>query len=288
MNDNKWKYAVSEVTTIYNTFEEDVELYARHGVPGIGVWGFKVESVGMDRAIELLRKHNLGVANCIPNLNSIMPYVLSPEPADPMRRVEAFLPNMEAMAKLNPETIVVITGPLGDLDPQEARDICIKGFERIGKVASDLGVTVALEPIHKSVKNVFTMIWDIPGTIQMLHEINQPSFKILFDTWHLWDTEDIYSHIREHADLIAGVHIADWRPGETRTWADRAFPGEGKVPILEFAQVLRDSGFDGYLDIEIFSDDGQYDAKYPDSLWQLPSDEIVERATRLFRTTSPE
>lgn len=287
MTDKQWKYAVSEVTTIYNTFEEDVELYARHGIPGIGVWGFKVESVGMDRARELLKKHNLGVANCIPNLNSIMPYVLSPEPADPMKRVEAFLPNMEAMAKLNPETIVVITGPLGDRDPQEARDLCLKGFERIGKAASDLGVTVALEPIHSSVKDVFTLIWDIPGTIQMLRELNQPNFKILFDTWHLWDTEDVFAHIREHADLIAGVHIADWRIGETRTWADRAFPGEGKARILEFSQAMLDVGFEGYLDIEIFSDDGQYDAKYPDSLWQLPPDEIVERATRLFRTTVP-
>jgi sugar phosphate isomerase/epimerase len=281
-----WKYAISEVTTINNTFEEDVQLYARYGAQGIGVWGFKMEEIGPERAGKLMAEHNLGAANCIPNLNSILPYVLSPEPTDPMKRVEAFLPNMESMAKLNPETIVVITGPLGDYSLEEARDLCRRGFERIGQVANDLGVTVALEPIHSSVKEVFTLIWDVPGALEMLREINQPNFKLLFDTWHLWDTPDIFEHIRNHIDLIAGVHIADWRE-DTRTWADRAFPGEGKLPMLEILNALHTAGFQGYYDVEIFSDNGQYDTAHPDSLWKLASEEIVERATQIFRTTRP-
>jgi sugar phosphate isomerase/epimerase len=281
-----WKYAISEVTTINNTFEEDVQLYARYGAQGIGVWGFKMEEIGPERARKLMAEHNLGAANCIPNLNSILPYVLSPEPTDPMKRVEAFLPNMESMAKLNPETIVVITGPLGDYSLEEAGDLCRRGFERIGQAANDLGVTVALEPIHSSVKDVFTLIWDVPGALEMLREINQPNFKLLFDTWHLWDTPDIFEHIRNHIDLIAGVHIADWRE-DTRTWADRAFPGEGKLPMLEILNALNNAGFRGYYDVEIFSDNGQYDTAHPDSLWKLPPEEIADRATQIFRTTRP-
>jgi sugar phosphate isomerase/epimerase len=286
MTKERWKYAISEVTTINNSFEEDVELYSRMGVPGIGVWGFKMEEVGPHRAKELLQKHELSVANCIPDLNSIMPYVLSPEPADPMARVEAFLPNLESMARLEPETIVVITGPRGERSYEEAWELCLRGFERIGRVASDLGVTIALEPIHRSEADVFTLISDIPQTIKMLQELNQPSFKMLFDTWHLWDTDDIFANIHDHIDLIAGVHIADWKVGETRTWADRAFPGEGKVPVMELVQALDSAGFRGHYDIEIFSDDGRYDADYPDSLWKLPPEEIVERTTRIFRESS--
>jgi sugar phosphate isomerase/epimerase len=200
-----------------------------------------------------------------------------------MQRVEAFLPNMESMAKLNPETIVVITGPQGDRPLEEVRDLCIRGLERIGQVANDLGVTVALEPIHRSSAEVLTIIWDMPQTLAMLRELNQPSMKILFDTWHLWDTENIYQHIRDHIDLIAGVHIADWKRDETRTWADRAFPGEGKLPMLDLIRALDEAGFQGHYDVEIFSDDGRYDVDYPDSLWKLPPEEIVRRATAIFR-----
>jgi sugar phosphate isomerase/epimerase len=282
-----WRYSVSEVTTMHSSFEEDVALYAAAGCAGIGVWGFKMETVGPDRAKDLLGRHGLRAANCIPDGNSILPYVLSPAPADPRERVEAFLPRMERMAKLNPESIVVITGPQGDRSPSEATDLCLEGFERIGRVAGDLGVSVVLEPIHRSVLNVFTLIWDIPGTIEMLRALGQPSFKILFDTWHLWDTPGVLDLVKKHIDLIGGVHVADWRQ-ETRTWADRAFPGEGKLPMLEILNGLESAGFRGLYDVEIFSDNGQFDIAHPDSLWALPPTEIVERATRLLRTTRPE
>lgn len=276
------RYAVSEVTTMSCTFEEDVQLYANAGCSGIGVWGFKMERVGPERAAEMMARYRLRAANCIPELNSIMPYVLSPEPADPRARVEAFLPNMERMARLEPETIVVITGPAGERSPQEVRDLCLEGFERIGRAASDLGVTVALEPIHRTVSDVFTIIWDLPSTIEMLRELNQPSFKILFDTWHLWDTPDILAQVREHIDLIGGVHVSDWRD-QTRSWADRAFPGEGTMPLRKLIDALQGAGFNGTYDIEIFSDNGEFDTSYEDSLWALPPVEIVDRATRFFR-----
>lgn len=277
-----WKVAVSEVTTMSSSFEEDVELYARVGCAGIGVWGFKMEEIGHDRAGDLLRRHNLAAANCIPQLNSIMPYVLSPEPADPRQRVEAFLPNMERMAKLGPETIVVITGPRGDRSAEEALDLCLEGFERIGRAADDLGVTVGLEPIHRSMEEAFTTICDLPSTLEILKQLNQPSFKILFDTWHLWDTPDLWEHVSSNIDLIGGVHVADW-PEHARSWADRAFPGEGKLPMLEHLRRLDAAGFKGFYDVEIFSDNGQFDVAYPDSLWKLPPEEIVDRATRIFR-----
>ena len=276
------RVAISEVTTMHCTFEEDVALYARAGCSGIGVWGFKMEAVGPERARDLLRKHGLGAANCIPELNSIMPYVLSPDPADPRARIEAFLPRMERMAGLDPETIVVITGPRGDRSPQEALDLCLEGFERIGRAASDLGVTIGLEPIHRSMADAFTTIWDLPGTLQILRQLAQPTFKILFDTWHLWDTPDLWEHVSANIELIAGVHVADW-PELARSWADRAFPGEGKLPMLAMLRKLNAAGFKGYYDVEIFSDNGQFDVAYPDSLWKLPPEEIVDRATRIFR-----
>src|SRR5690606_24304055 len=46
------KFSVSEVTTIGTSFEEDVRLYAEAGCQGIGVWGFKMEQVGWQRASE--------------------------------------------------------------------------------------------------------------------------------------------------------------------------------------------------------------------------------------------
>ena len=280
-----WRYSVSEVTTIDCSFEEDVELYAGAGCSGIGVWGFKMEQIGWERAKDLLLRFGLRAANCIPEVNSIMPYALSPTPEGPAQRVEAFLPNLERMARLNPETIVMITGPRGERSLEEATDVCLKGFERVGKVAKDLGVTIALEPIHKTVAADFSLLFDLPGVLKMLKQINNSNFKILFDTWHLWDTPDVLALLAENIRFIGGVHVSDWRVN-TRSWADRAFPGEGKIHLLRLLSALDNAGFQGTYDVEVISDNGQFSVAFEDSLWRLPPSQIVDRATMLFRGAS--
>ena len=116
----------------------------------------------------------------------------------------------------------------------------------------------------------------------MLEHINQPNFKILFDTWHLWDTPNVYTLLAENIRLIGGVHISDWR-ANTRSWADRAFPGEGKIDVGRLMSAIDKAGFEGFYDVEILSDNGQFAIAFPDSLWRLPATEIVERATTIFR-----
>ena len=43
------------------------------------------------------------------------------------------------------------------------------------------------------------------------------------------------------------------------------------------------AGSRGSYDVEIFSDDGTFGRRFPDSLWELPEDECVERAAALVR-----
>ena len=80
------------------------------GVQALAFGGFKMETIGWKRAKDLLLRSGLRATNCVPEVNSIMPYALSPTPEDPVQQVEALLPNLERMANLNPETIVMIRG----------------------------------------------------------------------------------------------------------------------------------------------------------------------------------
>ena len=85
--------------------------------------------------------------------------------------------------------------------------------------------------------------------------------------------------------LIGGVHISDWY-ANSRGWADRAFPGEGTIHLGKLISAIDKAGFEGFYDIEILSDNGQFAIAYPDSLWRLPATEIVDRATMIFRDHS--
>jgi sugar phosphate isomerase/epimerase len=81
-----------------------------------------------------------------------------------------------------------------------------------------------------------------------------------------------------------GVHIADWRE-PTRGWADRVLPGDGVAALPSILGALERAGWDGYYDLEIFSDNGTFGNAWPDSLWGVPRDELVRAGREAFERT---
>jgi sugar phosphate isomerase/epimerase len=77
------------------------------------------------------------------------------------------------------------------------------------------------------------------------------------------------------------VHVSDWRE-PTRGWADRALPGDGGAGVPAILGALERAGWDGFYDLEIFSDNGTFGAAYPDSLWDVEPDELVRRGRESF------
>lgn len=66
---------------------------------------------------------------------------------------------------------------------------------------------------------------------------------------------------------------------------DRKLPGDGDLPLPRIVRGLRQSWFDGWYELEIFSDDGTFGSDYPDSLWKLPPRELLDRARHGFDAT---
>ena len=101
----------------------------------------------------------------------------------------------------------------------------------------------------------------------MLARAGTPEIGILFDTYHVWDDPNVLPWIAANVDRVAGVHVSDW-PSRDRT--DRALPGEGISRTRELVAALAAAGWDGALDVEIFST--------PDLFWGLSPDEAARRA----------
>ena len=70
--------------------------------------------------------------------------------------------------------------------------------------------------------------------------------------------------------------VNDWHE-PTRGWADRVLPGDGVAPVAAILGALDRAGWDGFYDIEIFSDNGTFGVAYPDSLWDVDGAELVGR-----------
>lgn len=269
------RFAVSEFSTLNLGFDEDLAAYAAGGAEGIGLAEAKLPEGRDSESRRKLRESGLTATICLPAMLSVLPLPPFPGPEDPGERVESLCASVRRLAAFDPVTLLVLTGPVGDRDPAEARKVVVEGLREVARTAREVGVAVALEPIHASARDEFTMVDTIPDAVAVVEEVGEP-MGIMFDTWHLWDTPDVLAHIRAEAHRFPAIHINDWR-AETRGWDDRALPGEGVIDLPAIFAALEDGGFDGWFELEVFSTE-----TYPDSLLRLDPAELVRRGKAGF------
>jgi sugar phosphate isomerase/epimerase len=206
----------------------------------------------------------------------VLPLSLLPGPEDPARRVEAVCAGIHRLAAFAPAACVCLTGPRGSRSEAEARRIVVDGLRAIARAGAGAGVRVGLEPVHRSIREDWSLVTTIPETLALLDEVGEPNLGLIFDVWHLWDTPDVLKHLHAHARRIVGVHVNDIRE-TTRSWKDRVLPGDGVADLPSILGALEAGGYDGWFDLEVFSDNGAFGDDYADSLWKQAPVEVVRR-----------
>jgi sugar phosphate isomerase/epimerase len=262
------KLSLSEISTVSAPFSEDVEAYAGAGFDGIGLWEFKLPADDGANA-ERLERAGLGVANCVPAVPSILPLRIAgmEGPRDPEERIRALCAGVARLARYEPASVLLLTGPCGDLAPAEARRIVVEGLPRVAEAAEAAGVRLGLEPIHPNQVDEASFIHTLGQAADLLAEAGLDRLGMMVDTFHVADGPDFEAEAERYAGRITGVHVADRR---SAAHEDRVLPGEGLSRTREVVARLAALGFDGYLDVEIFSS--------PEGFWGLPAAEAARRA----------
>jgi sugar phosphate isomerase/epimerase len=263
-------FSISQVSTLAASFGDDVRAYAAAGVDGIGVWEVKLG----EGSLEEFQASGLGAATAVSSVPSIHPLPLLPGPETVRERVDALLRSLEILAPYAPAAVLCFTGP-GD------RETAVRGVREIAREAERLGLRLAVEPFQLEGIESWSILNTLGDAAQFVDEVGSDAVGIQFDVWNLWNTPDLLDEIPRYAYLIAGVHVSDWR-SPTRGWADRVLPGDGAADLPTILGVLEDVGWDGYYDLEIFSDNGAFGSAYPDSLWDLDAAELALRGRDAF------
>ena len=263
-------FSISQVSTLAASFGEDVRAYAAAGADGIGVWEIKLDESSLDE----FRASGLGSATAVPAIPSVHPLPLLPGPETVRERVDALLRSLEILAPYAPAAVLCFTGR-GD------RETAVRGVREIAREAERLGLRLAVEPFQLEGIESWSILNTLGDAAQFVDEVGSDAVGIQFDVWHLWNTPELLDEIPRYAHLIAGVHVSDWR-SSTRGWADRVLPGDGATDLSTILGVLEDVGWDGYYDLEIFSDNGAFGSAYPDSLWDLDAAELALRGRDAF------
>jgi sugar phosphate isomerase/epimerase len=261
------RLSLSEISTVGASFADDVAAYAAAGFDGIGIWEFKLP--GDDSAnLALLREAGLAVASCVPTVPSVLPLRLPgmEGPPDVAERIDAICTSMRHLAAYEPECVLCLTGPVGDLEPARARERVTEGLREIASAAREAGVRFGLEPSTPRQHDSVSFVNTVAAAFELLEEAGLDDVGLMADTYNLWHEPP--EALAQVADRITGLHVAD-EPAEAGR-EDRVLPGEGGVRSTEHVRAVVDAGWDGFLDVEIFST--------PERFWALPVDEAARRA----------
>lgn len=258
------KLSISEITTVTQSFEDDLDAYREAGADAIGIWEMKLQEDSLERFFA----SGLEAATAVPTVPSILPLPLMEGPTDPAERVEAICGSIRRLAPYDPPCVLFLTGP-GD-----NRGAILEGIRAIAEAGARAGIPVAVEPIQREFAHFWSVVSSLDEAAGLINEAGA-DVGLMYDSWHLW--REPLGQIARHRERIRGVHLADWRE-PTRNTNDRVLPGEGAI---EFGPILEALRWDGFYDLEIFSD-----AELEGSLWREDPRRLAKRGIDALRRTA--
>jgi sugar phosphate isomerase/epimerase len=260
--------AMNETTTFRWSFEEDVLRYAAAGISAIGVWRQKLSDCGQAKAAGLLRQAGLAVAHL-----SWAGGFTGSDGRSYRESVDDAVEALRTTVALNCRTLVVYSGARAGHTFNHARRLVQDALVELAPQAAELGVTLAIEPMHLGCAAEWTFLTSLDDTLRMLEAVAHPHVKMVLDTYHLGLEPGLVERIAAIASQVALVQLGDARrppDGEQ----NRCRLGEGVVRLAEIVAALKTAGYDGYYDVELIGEEFE-NADYP---------VLLEHAKQAFQT----
>jgi sugar phosphate isomerase/epimerase len=271
--------SISACTTWHQTFADDLRLYRDAGVEGIGLWEFKLPRGQDEDSAARLRESGLRATFCFPEVPSIIPGdTLFSQPRDRVERLEHLCDGIRRLARFDPLRVICYAGPPGN-DVRQMRAWVVEMLREASLAATESKVRLAIEVLRPSRNG--SLVSTVSQALELIADADADNVDVLIDTWHFWDAPRALEDVARNADRIVGVQLAD-RRSSARGMMDRTLPGWGDVDLRAIVRALKKTTFNGWYEIEIFSDDGTFGSDYPDSLWKMDAKRLVAEARRSY------
>ena len=245
------KLCIHTITTKPWKLEEAVDHYAEAGVQGISVWQDSAQELGTVKSGNIIRGNGLEVVSYV--RGGFFPHT------DKAQREKAISDNkkmIDEAAELKAPMLVLVCGAEPNQNLEESRKQIQGGIESLVGYAEKNNVQLTIEPLHPMYADTRSAVNSLQQANDMALAINSKWVGVAVDVYHLWWDPDLENQIyrcQEHGNLSA-FHICDWNVPTTDMLLDRGLMGEGCIKLDRIKKWVLDAGFDGYHEVEIFSE----------------------------------
>jgi sugar phosphate isomerase/epimerase len=245
------KLCIHTQTTKRWTLEECIINFASAGVKGISIWRHLLEGKDLDKIKLLLDSNRMDVVSLV--RGGFFPSV------DPKKRLSAIEDNqlaIEQASALGAPLVVLVCGAEPKQSLESSRQQIKEGITALIPLAEKRKVKLAIEPLHPMYGAEKSAILTLGQANEMCELIDSPWVGIAIDVYHLWWDDQLKNEIircGKNKNILA-FHICDWRVNTIDFLTDRGLMGEGCIDIKKIREWIEAAGFDGYNEVEVFSE----------------------------------
>jgi hydroxypyruvate isomerase len=189
-----------------------------------------------------LKKHGLDSSMCNgAELNLVDGFIHREFEGVLHERYSAMIPRV---AKAGYENLICFSGNRRGLSEEEGLAQAVKALLPMVKLAEAHGVVLQMELFNSIVDHPDYMADSSRWGIELARALNSPSFKLLYDIYHMQIMEgNLVANIKENHQYYGHYHVAGV-PGRNEPWEAQ----EINYPAV--MQAIDATGFDGYVALE--------------------------------------
>lgn len=245
------RLCIHTMTTKPLALPEAIEAYRLAGVPAMTVWRQALAPHGVAESGRMLADSGLRVT-------SLCRGGFFPGETKPLRQaaIDDNRRAIEEAAAIGAPLVVLVCGAIPGMPLDEARKQIADGIAACMDEAGAAGIRLAIEPLHPMYADCRSAVNTMEDANEIASRLAHPAIGVAVDVYHLWWDRHLRRGIREcgAAGRLFAFHACDWRTPTRDLLNDRGLMGEGCIPIRVIRGWMEDAGFDGDIEVEIFSD----------------------------------
>jgi sugar phosphate isomerase/epimerase len=254
MTNEQLKYprlCLHTITTRAWNIEEAIENYAQAGLGGITIWRQALEGCHAPAVGRMARQAGLQVVSlCRGGFFPAVTHSKRQAALDDNRRA------LEQAAQLGAPLLVLVPGAAPGQSLQASRTQIAEGIAALLPEAQAAGVRLGIEPLHPMYAADRSAINTLRQANELCAALASPWVGVVVDVYHLWWDPDLPAEIARCAQggWLAAFHLSDWLANTRDLLNDRGLMGEGCIPLRELRHQVESGGFNGFHEVEIFSE----------------------------------
>lgn len=267
------KLCIHTITTKPWNIEEAAKSFSEAGVKGITVWRDALAGTNIHQTGQMLRDYGLTtVSLCRGGFFPAKNAAKRQQAVDDNRRA------IEEAYQLRTNMIVLVCGADPGQPLEESRKQIRDGIAGVLPDAEGAGVKLAIEPLHPMYADSRSAINTLGQANDMAEELNSPFVGVAVDVYHLWWDPALQSEIKRCGEKgnLSAFHICDWKTPTVDILNDRGLMGEGCIPIKKIRSWVEATGFDGFNEVEIFSN----------SYWKEDQNKFLQKIIKAYKEDS--